>query len=144
MQHLSQQGNNPTSDSKSEYSFIGPWFQFSIKNTHNYKPLTCTIAFALTLSFGIPSAVFPVLPKSISCNSVQNSHKQEGVTEKKMSLTKVKMSEEVWLTCVTHAFSTETEEIMGLLLGDIHVLFLSLILISRLTSLLISFCFFIF
>ncbi|XP_057541301.1 uncharacterized protein LOC130819411 [Amaranthus tricolor] len=37
-----------------------------------------------------------------------------------MSLTKVKMSEEVWLTCVTHAFSTETEEIMGLLLGDIH------------------------
>ncbi|KAK7271159.1 hypothetical protein RJT34_26817 [Clitoria ternatea] len=37
-----------------------------------------------------------------------------------MSLTGVKMTEEVWLTCVTHAFSTETEEIMGLLLGDIH------------------------
>uniref|UniRef100_A0A7C8YQC3 MPN domain-containing protein n=1 Tax=Opuntia streptacantha TaxID=393608 RepID=A0A7C8YQC3_OPUST len=37
-----------------------------------------------------------------------------------MSLTGVKMSEEVWLTCVTHAFSTETEEIMGLLLGDIE------------------------
>lgn len=29
------------------------------------------------------------------------------------------MSEEVWLSCVTHALSTETEEIMGLLLGDI-------------------------
>jgi len=38
-----------------------------------------------------------------------------------MSLTSVKMSEEVWLTCATHAFSTETEEIMGLLLGDIQV-----------------------
>ncbi|CAI9114027.1 OLC1v1014643C1 [Oldenlandia corymbosa var. corymbosa] len=37
-----------------------------------------------------------------------------------MSLTKVKMSEEVWLTCLTHALSTETEEIMGLLLGDIQ------------------------
>ncbi|XP_016169865.1 lys-63-specific deubiquitinase BRCC36 [Arachis ipaensis] len=37
-----------------------------------------------------------------------------------MSLTGVKMSEEVWLTCATHALSTETEEIMGLLLGDIH------------------------
>lgn len=37
-----------------------------------------------------------------------------------MSLTGVKMAEEVWLTCVTHAFSTETEEIMGLLLGDIE------------------------
>ncbi|KAL8153369.1 hypothetical protein V2J09_011129 [Rumex salicifolius] len=37
-----------------------------------------------------------------------------------MSLTNVKMSEEVWLTCVTHALSTETEEIMGLLLGDIQ------------------------
>ncbi|KAL9244673.1 hypothetical protein vseg_018428 [Gypsophila vaccaria] len=37
-----------------------------------------------------------------------------------MSLTSVKMSEEVWLTCVTHALSTETEEIMGLLLGDIE------------------------
>ncbi|KEH39592.1 Mov34/MPN/PAD-1 family protein [Medicago truncatula] len=37
-----------------------------------------------------------------------------------MSLTSVKMSEEVWLTCATHAFSTETEEIMGLLLGDIQ------------------------
>lgn len=38
-----------------------------------------------------------------------------------MSLTCVKMSEEVWLTCLTHALSTETEEIMGLLLGDIEV-----------------------
>lgn len=37
-----------------------------------------------------------------------------------MSLTCVKMSEEVWLTCLTHALSTETEEIMGLLLGDIQ------------------------
>ncbi|XP_061354784.1 uncharacterized protein LOC133299341 isoform X2 [Gastrolobium bilobum] len=37
-----------------------------------------------------------------------------------MSLTGVKMSEDVWLTCVTHALSTETEEIMGLLLGDIQ------------------------
>ncbi|KAL5976957.1 hypothetical protein ACLOJK_021294 [Asimina triloba] len=36
-----------------------------------------------------------------------------------MSLTGAKMSEEVWLTCITHALSTETEEIMGLLLGDI-------------------------
>lgn len=39
-----------------------------------------------------------------------------------MSLTSVKMSEEVWLSCVTHALSTETEEIMGLLLGDIQVI----------------------
>ncbi|KAL6285841.1 hypothetical protein ACE6H2_010231 [Prunus campanulata] len=38
-----------------------------------------------------------------------------------MSLTGVKMSEDVWLTCLTHALSTETEEIMGLLLGDIEV-----------------------
>ncbi|CAN1278670.1 Lys-63-specific deubiquitinase BRCC36 [Linum perenne] len=37
-----------------------------------------------------------------------------------MSLTSVKMSEDVWLTCLTHALSTETEEIMGLLLGDIE------------------------
>lgn len=33
----------------------------------------------------------------------------------------VKMSEEVWLTCLTHALSKETEEIMGLLLGDVEV-----------------------
>lgn len=39
-----------------------------------------------------------------------------------MSLTNVKMTEDVWLTCLTHALSTETEEIMGLLLGDIQVL----------------------
>lgn len=38
-----------------------------------------------------------------------------------MSLTSVKMSEEVWLTCVSHALTTETEEIMGLLLGDTKV-----------------------
>lgn len=37
-----------------------------------------------------------------------------------MSLTSVKMSEDVWLTCLTHALSTETEEIMGLLLGDVQ------------------------
>lgn len=30
------------------------------------------------------------------------------------------MAEDVWLTCLTHALSTETEEIMGLLLGDIQ------------------------
>ncbi|TYK29553.1 Lys-63-specific deubiquitinase BRCC36 [Cucumis melo var. makuwa] len=36
------------------------------------------------------------------------------------------MSEDVWFTCLTHALSTETEEIMGLLLGDIEVtLFIS-------------------
>jgi len=33
----------------------------------------------------------------------------------------VKMSEEVWLTCLSHALTTETEEIMGLLFGDIQV-----------------------
>lgn len=43
-----------------------------------------------------------------------------------MSLTGVKMSEDVWLTCMTHALSTETEEIMGLLLGDIEVYLLLL------------------
>ncbi|KAF8103046.1 hypothetical protein N665_0188s0007 [Sinapis alba] len=37
-----------------------------------------------------------------------------------MALACVKMSEDVWLTCLTHALSTETEEIMGLLLGDIQ------------------------
>ncbi|KAI3982044.1 hypothetical protein MKX01_018950 [Papaver californicum] len=37
-----------------------------------------------------------------------------------MSLTGVRMCEDVWLTCLTHALSTETEEIMGLLLGDIQ------------------------
>ncbi|KAG9459683.1 hypothetical protein H6P81_004191 [Aristolochia fimbriata] len=39
-----------------------------------------------------------------------------------MSLTSVKMSEDVWLTCLNHALTTETEEIMGLLLGDIQYL----------------------
>ncbi|KAG0577841.1 hypothetical protein M758_5G178500 [Ceratodon purpureus] len=37
-----------------------------------------------------------------------------------MALEGVKVTQEVWLTCVTHALSTETEEIMGLLLGDIQ------------------------
>uniref|UniRef100_A0A0D6R5U9 MPN domain-containing protein n=1 Tax=Araucaria cunninghamii TaxID=56994 RepID=A0A0D6R5U9_ARACU len=39
-----------------------------------------------------------------------------------MSLIALNMSEEVWLTCLTHALSTETEEIMGLLFGDIEYL----------------------
>lgn len=38
-----------------------------------------------------------------------------------MALSGVKISEETYLTCLTHALSTETEEIMGLLLGDIEV-----------------------
>lgn len=42
-----------------------------------------------------------------------------------MSLTMVKMTEEVWLTCVAHSLSTESEEIMGVLLGDIQVLYSS-------------------
>ncbi|CAN6336940.1 unnamed protein product [Urochloa humidicola] len=38
-----------------------------------------------------------------------------------MSLTSVKIGEEVWLTCLSHALTTETEEVMGLLLGDIEL-----------------------
>jgi hypothetical protein len=38
-----------------------------------------------------------------------------------MSLSSVKIGEEVWLTCLSHALTTETEEVMGLLLGDIEV-----------------------
>jgi len=38
-----------------------------------------------------------------------------------MSLTSVKIGEEVWLTCLSHALTTETEEVMGLLLGDVEV-----------------------
>ncbi|EFJ16274.1 hypothetical protein SELMODRAFT_116616 [Selaginella moellendorffii] len=36
-----------------------------------------------------------------------------------MALTGVKIGDEVWRSCLTHALSTETEEVMGLLLGDI-------------------------
>eukprot|EP00850_Spirogloea_muscicola_P021591 SM000255S08770 [mRNA] locus=s255:132396:136671:+ [translate_table: standard] len=36
-----------------------------------------------------------------------------------MALDAVEVTTEVWLTCATHALSTETEEVMGLLLGDI-------------------------
>lgn len=38
-----------------------------------------------------------------------------------MSLTDVEVTSEVWMMCVTHALSTEKEEVMGLLLGDILV-----------------------
>jgi hypothetical protein len=38
-----------------------------------------------------------------------------------MSLTDVEVTSEVWMMCVTHALSTEKEEIMGLLLGDVLV-----------------------
>ncbi|XP_044980759.1 lys-63-specific deubiquitinase BRCC36-like [Hordeum vulgare subsp. vulgare] len=37
-----------------------------------------------------------------------------------MSLTEVRLGEEVWLTCLSHALTTETEEVMGLLLGDVE------------------------
>jgi hypothetical protein len=38
-----------------------------------------------------------------------------------MSLTKVVVTPEVWLSMATHALTTEAEEVMGLLLGDIRV-----------------------
>jgi hypothetical protein len=38
-----------------------------------------------------------------------------------MSLKEVRIGEEVWLTCLSHALTTETEEVMGLLLGDVEV-----------------------
>uniref|UniRef100_A0ACD5T7W4 Uncharacterized protein n=1 Tax=Avena sativa TaxID=4498 RepID=A0ACD5T7W4_AVESA len=37
-----------------------------------------------------------------------------------MSLKEVRIGEEVWLTCLSHALTTETEEVMGLLLGDVE------------------------
>ncbi|CAI9766083.1 unnamed protein product [Fraxinus pennsylvanica] len=48
-----------------------------------------------------------------------------------MALTSVKMTEEVWLACMTHALSTETEEIVGLLLGDIQAILILSIMFSR-------------
>ena len=38
-----------------------------------------------------------------------------------MSLKEVRIGEEVWLTCLSHALTTETEEVMGLLFGDVEV-----------------------
>jgi JAB1/Mov34/MPN/PAD-1 ubiquitin protease len=52
-----------------------------------------------------------------------------------MSLTTVKMTEEVWLTCVAHSLTTESEEIMGVLLGDIQVYSPSLLPVLHLLSL---------
>ncbi|WMV35135.1 hypothetical protein MTR67_028520 [Solanum verrucosum] len=51
-----------------------------------------------------------------------------------MALTSVKMTEEVWLTCLSHALSTETEEIMGLLLGDTQVAYRDPLWVSRAPS----------
>lgn len=34
------------------------------------------------------------------------------------TLAKVKITWEVYMACTTHAFTTEKEEVMGLLLGD--------------------------
>lgn len=39
-----------------------------------------------------------------------------------MSLTAVELSSDVYMVCMSHALTTEKEEIMGLLLGDIEVL----------------------
>lgn len=39
-----------------------------------------------------------------------------------MSIKSVIINEDVYFICLTHALTTEKEEIMGLLLGDIHVI----------------------
>lgn len=38
-----------------------------------------------------------------------------------MALTAVELSSDVYMVCMSHALTTEKEEIMGLLLGDIEV-----------------------
>ncbi len=37
-----------------------------------------------------------------------------------MALSRVNISPDAWIACSTHALSTEAEEVMGLLLGDIR------------------------
>lgn len=54
---------------------------------------------------------------------MRSRNKYHFVLEIEMAFEGVKVTQEVWLTCVTHALSTETEEIMGLLLGDIQYSF---------------------
>ncbi|KAI3692307.1 hypothetical protein L6452_32121 [Arctium lappa] len=51
----------------------------------------------------------------------RNSSEKKSRERERMSLTSVKMAEDVWLTCPTHALSIDTEEIMVLLLGDIQL-----------------------
>lgn len=64
---------------------------------------------------------YTVLRNFLDCEIVREKDAKFSTEREGMSLTCVKMSEDVWLTCLTHALSTETEEIMGLLLGDIEV-----------------------
>ena len=43
-----------------------------------------------------------------------------------MALTAVTITDDVYFTCLAHALSTENEEVMGLLLGDIEKVYLLL------------------
>lgn len=85
-------------------------------------------AFATSKKLGINFSRFFTSSSSSSSSCCRARKQREKATifrerkrARRMSLTGVKMSEDVWLTCLTHALSTETEEIMGLLLGDIEV-----------------------
>ncbi|KAJ3681995.1 hypothetical protein LUZ60_014568 [Juncus effusus] len=73
-----------------------------------------------------PLLLSPFISLSLSAEvhyeeSQSDEAKAKKLQDQSMALRMVKMSEEVWLTCVAHSLTTESEEIMGLLLGDITV-----------------------
>ena len=59
-----------------------------------------------------------------SLQPIQNIQSETGILPIPawpMSVTRVTIAEDVFLTCMSHALTTEREEIMGLILGDIVV-----------------------
>lgn len=74
-----------------------------------------------------PSPPRPALPRllPVTMFCIQRSSDQDQRKEKrfKMAVDSVKIEADAYMVCLTHALSTEREEVMGLLIGEVEYLF---------------------
>ena len=105
------------------------------------KPCTPSFSLSLLTSFSSIVAHFGFLTPMTLIESLQSGASVFNPRQIRCyvrfqfpnwSLTSVKMIEEVWLSCLTHVLSTETEEIVGLFIGDIEVFFFFFFIIIKL------------
>ena len=68
-----------------------------------------------------PTRPFPPTMFCIQRSSSDQDQRKE--TRFKMAVDTVKIEADAYMVCLTHALSTEREEVMGLLIGEVQYLF---------------------
>ena len=71
----------------------------------------------------LPRSPLPLSPDDVLYERSSSDQDQRKEKRFKMAVDTVKIEADAYMVCLTHALSTEREEVMGLLIGEVQYLF---------------------